>query len=192
MTNSMTEVNATINYVNAEHKKLVDSFKAAQKALQDEFKKSAEVMFRSIFHHAPNLHMICWTQYTPYFNDGEECYFSRHEIYAVRKSYVDSLEEEDHGRYPPPIIFEDDATHHRMQKPSEYVFAGRAKYDFYEKEASTWEALSQEERDETSLVAEFVKTLNEIPEDILEAMFGNHVAVYVTRDGIEVEEYSHD
>ncbi len=191
MTDS-SEVRNIVNKVSVEHKKLVDSFKEAQKALMEEFQKSAHDMFQNIFKYAPHLHMLTWTQYTPYFNDGDECYFSRNGIYAVRDSYVNSEEHEEYGDHPRPYIFEDDAIEHNMRKPSDYAFANRDRLIWYEEQVSLYEALPQEVRDEIDLVSEFVKTLEDIPEDVYQAMFGNHVAVYVTREGINVEEFEHD
>lgn len=36
--------------------------------------------FALLFKENPNLDSFYWEQYTPYFNDGEACYFSFHEI----------------------------------------------------------------------------------------------------------------
>jgi len=35
-----------------------------------------KIAFLEIFKKFPDLKTFAWTQYTPYFNDGEPCYFS--------------------------------------------------------------------------------------------------------------------
>src|SRR5688572_33247641 len=58
---------------------------------QDELKKEMFVLgqsflkeqFKNIFEEYPDLDRISWTQYTPYFNDGDECVFSAYVDYPM-------------------------------------------------------------------------------------------------------------
>lgn len=61
---------------------------------QEEFQKKAQdmlkVAFTEFFEQNPNIAALRWNQYTPYFNDGDECIFSVHEL-----SYQVASEEDD-------------------------------------------------------------------------------------------------
>ncbi len=49
-------------------------------ALKEEIKTESEAAFKeeskNFFEKYPNIESFSWTQYTPYFNDGNECVFS--------------------------------------------------------------------------------------------------------------------
>jgi len=58
------------------------------KKLQDQVSKDVKVLFndgfKEIFESCPELVGVRWTQYTPYFNDGDACNFrSYHECPIV-------------------------------------------------------------------------------------------------------------
>lgn len=46
-------------------------------------------LFKAFFAQYPTVTAIGWTQYTPYFNDGEPCEFSKHEFGVSTRSDVD-------------------------------------------------------------------------------------------------------
>lgn len=64
----------TITKLAKEH----DEFKA-------KFKKNAQAAmkkaFKEFFEKNPSITSIYWTQYTPHFNDGDDCEFGVHEMY---------------------------------------------------------------------------------------------------------------
>lgn len=88
----------------------------------------------------PNLEKISWTAYTPYFNDGETCYYSsRHnypEIEGVDLNY------------------------------------GTPEYTQIKKELSEF--------------------LSQFDDELMMDLFGDHVRIVITREGLSVEEYQHD
>ena len=53
------------------------------KEIQDKMKKDGQQAlvagFKSVFDAHPELISFSWTQYTPYFNDGDACYFGVYE-----------------------------------------------------------------------------------------------------------------
>lgn len=121
-----------------------------------------------LFAKHPALQSFGWTQYTPYFNDGEECTFSAHtsdpEINEVDSYSMDFDEEfvtdygakkDGEGKYP--------------KKPNEW-------YNHVLKAA----------------VVDVKEFLDNIDQSVLRDMFGDHVQVKVTASGTEVEEYEHD
>lgn len=54
--------------------------KEQKRKLLDEIKEKARDVFKDVidplFEKYPQLHAVGWTQYTPYFNDGDTCEFS--------------------------------------------------------------------------------------------------------------------
>lgn len=52
------------------------AFAEKKKALSDELKKDFPAILKPLFDKYPSVEKIRWTQYTPYFNDGDECTFS--------------------------------------------------------------------------------------------------------------------
>lgn len=54
------------------------------KALEEEINNTAKANFnkmvQELFIKYPELNSFSWTQYTPYFNDGEPCEFGVHEV----------------------------------------------------------------------------------------------------------------
>jgi hypothetical protein len=98
----------------------------------------------------PNVKAIGWTQYTPYFNDGEPCVFSVNDLYVCDETCnIDS-------------------------------------YDIY-----SWNEVWRGGDDKYPLIAEVAGILQNA-EDILLMMFGDHVKVVATPNGIDVEEYDHE
>lgn len=57
---------------------LIQKVKAAQKDLELALKVEIEELRGAIFKENPHLESVSWTQYTPYFNDGDTCEFTVH------------------------------------------------------------------------------------------------------------------
>lgn len=141
-----------------------------QRKLQVEFQKTAQALFKEttkeFFDKNPNVTAIIWTQYAPYFNDGDECVFSVHPASFTNANDAGNVrwgeydgEEEDVWVYDTDYGSTDGAE----------------------------ECLNTDMADEFS---DMIQTAE--MEDVMEAMFGNHVKVIATRDGFEVDGYDHD
>ncbi len=50
-------------------------------------KSSFKELFEEFFKEAPNIQALAWSQYTPYFDDGNECVFDIHEIIFITKNF---------------------------------------------------------------------------------------------------------
>lgn len=109
------------------------------------------------FESPSNLTRIVWTQYTPYFNDGDSCTFGVHdlELYVT----IDGVEHE-HSLW-------------ELKSTCDYGVEARAQVG-------------------KKTIAAFLAVWKQLDEDILEAVFGDHVTVTVTADSVTVEECSHD
>lgn len=118
--------------------------------------------FAKIFTTYPELTYVRWTQYTPYFNDGEECTFSVNS-FAI-------------GNAPD---MDDVSTYGEYDGDEEGIWSidymGR---DEREKYSKVYE------------LEQFCQT--EIGESVFRATFADHSVVTVTREGIDVQEYEHE
>lgn len=120
-----------------------------------------------------------WTQYTPYFNDGEECIFSAGTVWVARHEDVPDI-----GSYALDVGFggrlgeyeggnwQLDETGCRALVGAEYKGPDQARYD------------------------RCIRLNNAIEsgafDDVLLAAFGDHAEITIRRDGITVEFYEHD
>jgi hypothetical protein len=129
--------------------------------LREEAKTKVESIFKTaaleLFVEYPDLKSISWSQYTPYFNDGDSCNFSSNHSYAAIKFVASDDEDEDEDDDYQDGFNESLATPEQLK-------AGKAAEEF----------------------------LENFDDDDMENLFGDHVKVIITKDGIEVEDYDHD
>ena len=167
------------------------------KILKKNFQKKAENAFimaiKEIFQEG-QLEGIAWTQYTPYFNDGDTCEFNLGEIYFVKSGInehgfpaeIYSYENEDDEGYKKYVIIP-------LSKPSSYYYEKADKDPYCKKVVDAWESISDKN---------FVVTLNKIAsfmsknDDLMEGIYGDHasITIYKNKDGkieTKVEEYEH-
>jgi hypothetical protein len=129
---------------------------AAVKAFQEEAQEVVKPTLQEFMRAHPAIKAVGWSQYTPYFNDGDACTFRVNDLYASTKDErSDSL-------------YDDDCWNELWGEPPE----GYTPED--------WEALKELNKAMQGMEAE------------LEAVFGDHVQVIVTAEGVEVEEHEHD
>lgn len=144
--------------------KELEAFNAKRLELVGELRKEFPQLLKPLFDQSKKIESIGWTQYTPYFNDGEECTFS------VNNSDLTINQADD----------EDDLD----------WYDWRVKYESYHKELTE---VGKVDWDECRIITEFEDVLQSIPDDFYRDLFGDHVQVMVHRDGrIEVEVYEHD
>ena len=125
-------------------------------------KKAFTEYIKSLFDKYGAIEDLRWVQYTPWFNDGDTCEFGVEE--ACMKLVTGEV-------------------------------LGEWYYDSDDNEGEDNESevkLSQTERKELEAVLEeFSDKINALG-DTMEAVFGNHVKIYVTRDGVRIEGFEHD
>jgi hypothetical protein len=142
-----------------------------QRALQKEFQTTAQALFKEttkeFFEQNPLVKAIVWTQYTPYFNDGDTCEFSvgcatftsAPDPENIRWGAYDGEEE---GIW----TYGDDCYDDSVELPAEM---------------------------NTALCDSFNGMIQSSEmEDVMKAMFDDHVQVVATRAGFEVSELDHD
>lgn len=127
----------------------------------------------------PTIVDFGWTQYTPYFNDGDVCEFSVNSLWVRTTADVVDEDEEYFDRY------DLDVDYHRS--------LGTVKYDYDEN--GRWSKVGYEGPDEARYdrCQDLDSALQSGAYDtVLLKTFGDHALVTVRKAGIEVEFYSHD
>lgn len=127
---------------------------------------------------------VFWTQYTPYFNDGEACEFTVHDMYCI------IIGDEEPCEYEGSELYIKSA-----DQLKEYSSSGGA--DSWTREiAKTTMKLIELEPNYFELVETWnrvTRSLGNIDDDIYLLAFGDHARVTITRDGkIEVDDYDHE
>lgn len=163
-----------------------------EKQAHKESSKLISKGFKTIFKKYPELKSFSWTQYTPYFNDGDECVFSAHTDYiSINGS------EQDESCYELRQFL--DTLHNpkkeinRLKKKIEEYAANKYSYDFLEDEIERIEKGSIEEtRNKLAMLEDISQILSSIDDDCYKSIFGDHVRVTVTKDGWSTESYEHE
>ncbi|ANF51743.1 hypothetical protein A0O34_15060 [Chryseobacterium glaciei] len=133
-----------------------------QETLKD-LQKDFPLIFKPLFEKSEKIQSVGWRQYTPYFNDGDECTFSAN---------TDDL-----------IINGEDSGDMEAENDffNKEIWDGGTKLNpnYIESEGN--------------IIEEFQKALSEIPEEFYKELFGDHIKVIIERSGeIKTEEYNHD
>lgn len=145
--------------------KELEAFNAKRMELVEELRKEFPQLFSSLFNQSKRIESVGWTQYTPYFNDGEECEFSVH-LKDLDELLIN-------GKRLWDFDDEGDFISLRLGYPSEPN-----------------PNLDQFEHD---LLNDIHTVLNQITEDFYKDLFGDHCQVTIYKDGrIQVDEYEHD
>lgn len=77
-------------------RELIQQFKDIKQQTIDSIAEAINAKFRELFEKVPELESVSWTQYTPYFNDGDICEFSCH-LYDAKLNDTDSWDFYDHN-----------------------------------------------------------------------------------------------
>lgn len=163
-----------------------DALIEEQRALKTKFQTEAQAIFKEImkefFDKNPGITALKWSQYTPYFNDGDACVFRVNEVYHTNAS-VDELENVTvWGEYEG----EDESVW--VTGNIAYVLNSGSKY--YKEEAAKILAAGGVDENSCKLIDKMIQSSE--MEDIMREMFGDHVAVTATREGFDVNEHAHE
>jgi len=169
-------------------KREVTNFKKKKKALIDELRLEFPKLLIPFMQESNYIENISWTQYTPYFNDGDTCEFSVNTDYLEingedeysNKMYKELLSvkiKDQNGIDRDKLICEEKGQKYRPKKIGEYGYKKNIEYS----------------KNEGVILKNIKKVLSEIPEDFYQDLFGDHSKITVTKEGvIRVEEYDHD
>ena len=146
--------------------------------------KGAELIkadFAEFFAANPKVTAIAWTQYAPYFNDGDACTFSVHEFQytTAPESEVDNVFDELDWGEP---------------GDSSGAFVSGPAYESYDYETKTFVYRTDVDPEEVAVGKNLAQLERDIVEDdLFETIFGSDCSVMVRRDGsVKIGEFSHD
>lgn len=131
-------------------------------------KQIFKLAFKEFFDANPEVNVVGWRQYTPYFNDGEPCEFNCYASYAFISNAKD-YDEIQYGEY---------------NGEDESVWVTDDDYGDHNEEL-----IPQSVKDNADVLRSL---LAKIDDSVYLDMFGDHVQVFATREGFDVQEYSHD
>jgi hypothetical protein len=168
-----TDLEKTISSIKEENEKL---FEQMNKQVTANTKIAVELL-KQLINESPEIEACRWVQYTPYFNDGEECKFGVHELELKFNPEMFPHNEETE---------EDDCL-----DADGFVYEWRLG-EFLERGLDVLnvaQVVAVEKKVEL-----FIKIHSELQnmDQCLKNTFGDHVKVVVTRTGIETEEFAHD
>lgn len=173
-----------IKDLRAEHQKLT------QQLLADSFKQ--------IFEEYPKVGKVQWTQYTPYFNDGDECVFGVNEWEILSQDELENPDEEYEGRYSYGDAAGDFSTSTYRDQVNKVSprFYKRPGSDYWsphkwgdDNEVKENPNYDPQYGEPYEAIKELYKTIDQ---GTLKEIFGDHVYVAIDREGAHVEEYDHD
>ena len=175
--------------------KLEELKKAHMAELQGEFNEIIKLFFEE----CPKVQAVVWSQYTPYFNDGDECIFRVNDPHFVVEGFdPENLED--------PYAYDDDEAYSTLKVPFRSNWDEDIESDrnhlknrpddkwvqgYYPKRIAALEEVKSNFPGYDVKIKAFADLLNE-NEDMLREVYGDHSAVYLTSTQVIVEEYSHD
>lgn len=153
----------------------LEALKEKMANLRKEYVETAKVEFtelsKELFEKYPELKSFGWAQYTPYFNDGEEC------VFAARTDretiYINGVNEWDDDE-----LVEGALDLHKLAEDQEYK-DGKFIPKAHDAKAK-------------KIVSAVYKFLQSFDNDFLKEAFGDHVKVTVTADKTDIDDYQHD
>lgn len=155
----------------------VNETKAKISALRDQLKGEVSDLFysmsKSLFDKHPELKSFGWRQYTPYFNDGEECTFRSYHTDPNINGFNDDWGEEGE---------EGDLNLLEMAHDSVWEDVDGS----YKNVPKTPDANAKE------IVDKLKFFLNSFDDEDMKEMFGDHIEVLVDRNGVHIETIDHD
>ena len=164
------------------------AFEAKKRVFVEQLRSEFPQIVSPIFEISENLEKIGWAQYTPYFNDGDEC------VFGVRRDrdslYVNGQYGDDSTliqEYVYETITSENIEEHRKQNANDPYHLNN--------QIGAWGRFINKDRDVSlcESVSKFSEILMSIPDEFLKDLFGDHTKITIHRDGsIETEEYDHD
>lgn len=172
MIKTINEFNEQVLNIKNQLQTVYDSFKEDGKEIISKF-------FQEFLKNNPEIYGVCWTQYTPYFCDGDACEFGVNEF--VCYDYADYKNNE--FQYP----YED----------TQFVPSPPDKWKTIEDYNQELEKVSHIEESRRYQLKENIKSFKShfrnIDHNLLKTVFGDHVWIgFNLTDGLIVEDFQHD
>jgi len=163
--------------------------------IEKEGKNILKATFSDFFSSHPEIRSIVWTQYTPYFNDGEACVFSINDFEFILD--MDSaLVSDDVKKLYEHVAGEYDGNYGYGEADVRPVFRTLSGKHHYDEEQR--KSLGLKRRQLTDAEKKLAQDCDELEDvcfkikDLLSVAFGDHVVVTATSKGFDVSEFEHD
>lgn len=160
-----------------------DQLLSEQEELRKKFQVTAQELFKEttkeFFDGNPSIKAVVWTQYTPYFNDGDTCEFS---VNSPTFTNAPDPENVRWGEY--------DGDEEDVFAVENMAYAMKSDSPYYKEDQEAIRKAGGVDVDSCEAFERMICSSS--MEDVMLAMFGNHVQVIATREGFEVNDYDHD
>lgn len=174
--------------------KLKELVKQVQK-LEEKMKKDGQdalhSAFKEFFESNPEAKAIVWTQYTPWFNDGDACTFSVHEMELKLHELPDGIDEDEAELITETDYGYGDGCAANSLGSLDDTAENRKWLKERKSEENHLRPLTESEKKLCVDFDELYSSCNEIDE-VMRMTFGDHVKVVATKDGFDIDEYEHD
>ncbi len=149
-----------------------------KEVLKEKVGKNFHKLTTTIFDEYPEVKNFGWRQYTPYFNDGEECVFDAN----TSDFFINGFDEygDEAWGYNDEVIEEDNLWGENYNHRKEvYGNGGKVPNPNYDPRiGAIYEAISE--------------LLNVFDDEDYRGMYGDHTIVVVTPKGVETSSFEHD
>lgn len=163
-----------------------DALIAEQRALKAKFQTEAQAMFKEtmkeFFDKNFGITALKWSQYTPYFNDGDPCVFRVNEVVFTNASPEELENVTAWGDY--------DGEDENVWATNGISYIFNSNSEYHMNEAAKIRAAGGVDEDSCDLIDKMIQSSE--MEEIMQEMFGDHVVITATRDGFDVDDYEHD
>lgn len=179
--------------MDAKIQELLKEIEESQKKILERSKVVFKDVSQEIFEEYPSLESFSWVQYTPYFNDGDECVFGVHadSDYGIE---INETSVDDYEGDGPDWETDEELGGYFLKSSGEKL--GNDYNSIKGLDWNDWEHRyvysSKKWPDLTgihNIISTFIGTFDE---QTLKIMFGDHAKVVVYRDRVEVDEYDHE
>lgn len=161
------------------NEELVMEFERRYEELTKQFSLQFDDIIKKFFEAVPVVKAITWTQYTPYFMDGDSCVFSVNEVNFsnfisknLHNGIADYFDENDEDEDEDVI---DDSSDKKEKWSTSLYYAEENKY------------LTAEQVELCKKVSKLISN-----DDMMESLFGDHTIIQISRDGMVQDDYEHD
>lgn len=195
---------STIHSISEQMKKVTEEFNNIREQMSSQYETVFNDVTKQLFSKHKTLKIIQWTQYTPYFNDGDVCNFGINHIYysveypegvdastTAFDTHYDGYDGEFVGEPPSEYTYRDAADYKRDPK------ATNASWKRYAADAvaAFEEVCKKHDKDELIALSEDMDLFRKMVTDnqsFMEMMLGDHVLVTITKNGVFTSDYEHD
>ncbi|MFD5069158.1 hypothetical protein ACFWNC_14685 [Streptomyces sp. NPDC058369] len=133
----------------------------------------------------PTIVEFGWTQYTPYFNDGDTCEFSVHGLWVKTTAEAEGAVDEYGDEYE---VWDLEVDYHPSLGKVEGHWEGEWPYRVFVKDS--YEGPDEDRYNRCHDLDRALQS-GEFETELLNN-FGDHAQITVRKNGIEVDSYSHD